>query len=109
MPTKNFNAYPRLRDLLPRTGGLPGVQYLVCPAQRVAEFGQEDNPSGRIWEMTTGAEVFTIKSIPCFLLSTGKPIMSASSSASLPEFFTTNDLDVALGVEDDDDLEALEA
>jgi len=98
MPTKNFDEYPSLRKLLPRTGGLPGVRYLICPAQRVATMGQEDNPSGILWEMTTGSEPFTVQGVPCFLLSNGKPNLMGDSTSCIPELFTMRELDTELGL-----------
>lgn len=74
----SFTHIPSLRELMPKTQGLPGVVYLQCAAVNIARAEQEG------WLGVHGARSYTItnpttgKSIAVVLLAQGKPMPGVS-------------------------------
>lgn len=69
-----YQFIPRLKHLLPRLRGLPGVEYAIIPIAYAREY-QDDK-----WLQVEGTVIFTItnpattQSCDCMLVAQGKPV-----------------------------------
>ncbi len=93
----HYTHIPSLQELLPTTGGIPGVQYLQCSLNNLRR-AQDDG-----WGKISGRQmVYTVEgpdgTAHCELYARGKPIPGMSSDSGARRCFLDKDIRKLTGI-----------
>ena len=95
MTTGPFDHIPALDEILPDTGGLPGVAYLLTTperANRLIQATADGHEEGR-WSAIRDLSLFTVKDQTAFLIGRGKPIRGVPPKSCHPLYIIDRKFD----------------
>ena len=101
-----FSFIPRLKNLLPRRQGIPGLSYYQVPvdkARQAQDLGLREVENSLVYTITG-----PLGSVDCKLYCHGKPIRGLSHQSGRRRLFVHNDVYERTGHLDESRLNALE-